>query len=226
MVKQKCGRFTNASCVCEFVSYSIGRNDSTLQSRASLIRGLFDGQGGFTGTLDENNFGVPLSQPGSGTLSMDADGLGHGVITIPGVKPTQIYMFGTNKAFAIEGDENNPSSTVQAGMLEPQSVMTIEGTYTMGWYDNMAPIASWPNGVLKFAPDGTVTGYFDQQLPDGTLKGDQPFTGTLALGADGRGFITISDTEKWAVDVISPTKFVAIPFGGADQNGAVLIFEK
>ena len=226
LVKQTGGPYTPASFSGNVVSYSIGRDDSDQTGRESLILAEFDGQMYFSGTLDENYLGTTRSLAGQGKYSVDADGLGHGTITISGMKPSEIFIFAPNKAFVLEGDESQPGNMVQAGLLEPQTATTITGTYTMGWYDEMSPMASWPTGVLTFASDGSVTGHYDQQLSDGTLKADQPFTGKLTLGSDGRGFITISDAEKWAIDVLSPTKFVAIPFGAADPNGAVLLFEK
>jgi hypothetical protein len=226
LVKQTGGPYTPASFNGKVVSYSIGRDDSEQAARESMILANFDGQMYFAGTLDENYTGTANSVSGQGKYSVDADGLGHGTITISGMKPSQIFIFAPNKAFVLEGSESQPGNMVQAGLLEPQTATTIEGTYTMGWYDDMNPLASWPNGVLTIAADGTVTGHYDQELSDTTLQADQLFSGKLTLGDDGRGFITISDTEKWAVDVISPTKFVAIPMGASDTNGAVLIFEK
>ncbi len=77
----------------------------------------FNGNGGFTGTSDENNGGVITSNPATaGNYVVDPNGLGRGTTTLQGGQPRAFYLVAPGEGFIIDMGQSP-----KAGMFEPQT---------------------------------------------------------------------------------------------------------
>jgi hypothetical protein len=179
----------------------------------------FDGNGKFSGSIDENNQGVITSNAQlTGSYAVDADGLGHGAMSVIGdQKSYAFYLVSPGRAFIID-------SAARAGVIEPQvggpfGDPSVAGDYVLGALP--APMNWWVNflsGVLTADGVGGLVGAFD-----GAVTGES-FTGSYAVAPNGRSTLTITPSveapTKMVFYLVSPSRAVGIP---ADA-GANMLF--
>lgn len=184
-------------------------------------RETFDGAGGLSGTIDENTAGLISSDKAfTGTYSVDANGLGRGVITITGDQnPKPFYVVSPGRGFVITAGE--------AGMFEPQaggpfSNLSVSGDYVLGTLPSLS-LSSPVSGVMTANGAGSLNGTSDGK------GSSQSFTGSYSVAANGRATLAITPSggapSNMVFYLISPSKAVGIQDTGA-TNSAVNIIEK
>lgn len=193
----------------------------------SLIASLvtFDGSGKLSGISDSVDYDTAAvwTVPVGGTYTVDANGLGRGMLTFSGdLAPRPFYLVSPGKGFVVN------STTGQPGTIESQSMEAFDNTSASGTYvlSLQTPYADGPgsgNSALTYVEGGgtgvvTMDGSGGVQggtvdAPDGRGGGiGSPFTGTYSIGGNGRGTLTTNSSAgpdlTWIVYIISPSKIL------------------
>jgi Domain of unknown function (DUF5666) len=194
-------------------------------AQRAVAQETFDGNGKFSGSLDENNQGVITSNaPVTGSYTVDADGLGHGTLSVTGDQRSYaFYLVSPGRAFIID-------STGRTGTIEPQTGgpfdnRSVAGNYIFG---NSIRNYSGISGALTADGLGGLVGTFD-----GPATG-QSFTGTYAVAPNGRSSLTVvpgaGPAAKMVFYLVSPSKaagFRVDPGGNTWRANITMdVFEK
>jgi hypothetical protein len=165
----------------------------------AVAQETFDGNGKFSGSLDENNPGAITNAPVTGSYTVDADGLGHGTLSVTGDQRSYVfYLVSPERAFIID-------STGRIGTIEQQ---------TGGPFDNRSVAGNYifgtaVSGALTADGVGGLVGTFD-----GPATG-QSFTGTYAVAPNGRSSLTAGPgagpaAAEMVFYLVSPSKAAGI----------------
>ena len=187
-----------------------------------------NGSGSLSGTIDENNAGAITSNMAfTGTYTVDANGLGRGVITLVGdPNPKPFYLVSSGKGFIID-----TGGSAQAGIFEPQtggpfSNASVSGNYVLGTLPS-------PMNFLLSPVSGVVTGNGASSLngtSDGSGGTGQSFTGSYSVAANGRTTLAITPSmgspSNMVFYLVSPSRAVGIQVDAGAANTAVNVFEK
>jgi len=187
-----------------------------------------NGSGSLSGTIDENNVGTITSNMAfTGTYTVDANGLGRGVITITGDQnPMPFYLVSPGKCFII-----NAGSSAQAGTFEPQtggpfSNASVSGNYVLGTLPSPLNLSLSPvSGVVIANSPGSLNGTLDE-----SSGASQSFTGSYSVAANGRATLAITPSvgplRSMVFYLISPSEAVGIQADAGAANTAAAIIEK
>lgn len=193
----------------------------------SIGQAIFDGNDNVVETREENSDGkISSGLTTSGTYTLDPNGLGRGVITLPGdLQPKPFYMVSAGKAFIVD------LASSEAGMFEPQTTgpfsnASISGNYELGtfpWDFNWAfnPVT----GILTADGAGNLLETTDSKGGSGTS-----FTGSYSVAPNGRATMTTDSgngsPSSWVFYLVSPSKGVGIEVTPGATNSAIRIIEK
>jgi len=211
--------------------------DNTVANSLGVSIATFDGTGTVSGTSDAvaDNTGVVSTIPFHGTFTVDANGLGRGVLAPSGdLSPRPFYLVSPLNGFILD------SSTGQPGTLEPQSAAPFNNSSVSGNFvlNVQTPVADGPGlgnspfvegpgaGVVTADGAGALTGTVD--APDGLGGGiGKLFTGNYSVDANGRGTLSTTSTTgpamNWILYMISPSKVL---LRQASAGGAKALFVK
>jgi hypothetical protein len=197
----------------------------------AVAQQTFDGHNTFSGTLDENNNGaVTVNAPVTGGYTVDADGLGHGTLTVAGdPQKYAFYLVSPDKAFIIDGSG-------RAGAIEPQTVApftsaSVSGQYSLGtlpdpetWWSIGLPWSGFYSGSLTLSEGAGLLGTLDGAVTD------QAFAGGYAVAANGRATLMLNPQIEapWnsVFYFVSPTKAVGIPMDAQVSKTGIIVIEK
>jgi uncharacterized repeat protein (TIGR01451 family) len=172
----------------------------------------------FSISADQNQAGTTTPQSFSGTFALDST---TGRITVGGGGGSPIFYLATaNEGFALGTD-----SSVSAGIIEPQTTVTVTPPQTFFFGTEAPAAASVTNasGAVTLATAGAETGTVDLDTA-ATFDASQAFTGTYsAFDANGRGTITGPGGND-ILYLISPTKAVLI--GTTSTSPAIQVIEQ
>lgn len=227
-LQQSGGPFSTSSLEGTTVLNLTGAGVSTANG-GSVAVGLesFDGAGGLVGTRSENNAGViTIGTEFDGNYTVDANGLGRGLITVSGdPEPKPFYLVSPGKGFIID------SNSYEAGEFASQTGgpfanQSISGDYTLGtlpWVFNWAFSPSC--AVMTSDGSGGLRGVSDGH--DGT---DQSFAGTYNVTSNGEATMVITPqigtSTNWIFYMVSPSKALGIDVDAGSANIAIAIIEK
>ncbi len=207
-LQQSSGQFTlNSLNGPEVLTVS----DDSVENNLSISLATFDGTGTMNGTTDavDSNGGVIANIPVSGTYTVDADGLGRGVLTFSGDQTSRpFYLASAGKGFILAFESN--SSTSYAGTLEIQSGApfgdaSVSGNFFLDVV--IFPYSAWPGrgtGVVTADGAGGLSGTVDGG--GGEDRMDPSFTGSYSVATNGRGTLTTTTTRNWILYIVSPSK--------------------
>jgi uncharacterized repeat protein (TIGR01451 family) len=172
--------------------------------------------GTLSGNVTDQGGNSVTVQPAS-TITMDADGSGHGSIALSvsgGDTPTlSIYVAGTDRIFILESDSNNQ---VQTGVFEPQTIPVGGFTAANALSSQMLFEAIGVNGtsghasviVGSFSPNTStqqVTGEYDAS-DGGTVPAGSPVQLTGSYTVDptipGKGTLTFMNGSTTVVSFV------------------------
>jgi hypothetical protein len=187
----------------------------------------FGGDGTFSETREMNNAGViTTASTATGTYSVDTDGLGRGLINLPGSsQPRPFYLVSPGKAFVMD------LGSYEAGSFEPQAGgpfgdASFSGNYgagTLPWDFNW--VFNPTSGVLTADGAGNLTGTIDGKGGTGISM-----SGNYSVASNGRTTTQIGygdgSTSNWVFYPVSPSKAVGIEVTPGTVNSAIRIIEK
>lgn len=227
------GGFTNALLNGGMVIHLMGRSVCAAGSAPAtrVLAGLLtaDGNGGLTLTEDQNCGGTPsFTSNAPGTYSVEANG--RSCINV-GTTTAVAYLVNPNQAFFLSTD-----SSVLFGFVESQAAASFANSAVMGTYAGFTSTIV-PFGGSAFSgeftgdgasPSGNLTGTEDTVTVSGPNSG-VAFNATYSISSsptNGRGTMSMTSGSggSFILYVISPSKFVAVPF--SDPNPAILVFEQ
>ncbi len=239
--RKQSGTFTKASLngpvVFQLGGYDLDPGDRT---KTGLGQIAFDGNGAFTGHIDQNDISDP--QPYQmydihGDYTVSANGRVQGNIFVgpsPQSIPLIFYLYGPNKGFLMDGVRTTAVvKDVNTGTIEPQTggpFNSISGTFTVTSTDTFTEFVRMPIGTVTVAADGTFTGTMDHDV--GTLYPDQIINGTYTVtdAAFGRSTMQVvmpdHTVNPLVLYSVSPTKFYGILIDPDNDNEVVLTFEQ
>ena len=114
-LRQSGGPFTTASLQGTSVFETFGWDGVLTNGTVAVGENSFDGVGGVSETREQNDTGVVATSTTNGTYTVDANGLGRGLINLPGsAQPRPFYLVSPGKAFLLD------FGSYQAGAFEPQ----------------------------------------------------------------------------------------------------------
>jgi hypothetical protein len=174
-----------------------------------------------------NNGGlITTASTVNGTYTLDADGLGRGLINMPGSsQPRPFYLVSPGEAFVVD------LGGYESGSFEPQTGggfgnASIAGPYAMGtlpWDFNWMFVPT--SGVLSADGAGNLTGTNDGKGGSGI-----GMSGTYSVGSNGRTTMQIGygggPISNWIFYPVSPAKAVGIEVTPGTVNSAIRIIEK
>ncbi len=180
----------------------------------------FDGNGGLSAVIDENNSATASHSSLTGTYSVDSDGLGRGSV-IMGGKVSPLYLVSPGKGFILD-------NSFRSGFFEPQTTTAFNNSLFSGEYSQgtlLLPLdfAGLPrSGILIPDGAGKLRG-----TADGATS-NQNFGGTYSIGKNGRASLTLTPDGESANMVFyfaSEFKSVGIRIDpGTDPQ--ILVIEK
>jgi hypothetical protein len=196
----------------------------------------FNGNGGFTGTSDENSSGVITPNLAiSGSYTVDANGLGRGTITLQGGQPRPIYLVAPGRGFIID-----MGGSPETGMLEPQTGgsfddSSISGNFAFGSLPSPENFTlGQDSSVLTANGTGSLGGQEDNGLVFASKPSASQFSGEYMIATNGRGSIFVTPVDpisaepstNWIIYVISPSRAVAIRIDAGVMPNTIEIIEK
>jgi hypothetical protein len=225
MVKQTGGPYSNASLSGTVVFSLTGFDTSHTITNTLVGLATSAGTGTFTGFIDQEADASPFTnQAVSGTISIQANGLGTVQVTSPAVLvPTSIVMVAPNEALLLEGDATTPGNDVQTGLLQPQTgggsftTSSIANTFIFGSDEPATTATSVQVGTVAITSPGNITITQDSSSTGG-LQSDSVMTGTYTMTANGRGDITITSggSGTAVIWLINANKAVVMVRGGGN----------
>ena len=200
----------------------------TSGTNSDVLIGLitFNGAGSLTGTTDENNAGtVSLNSTVGGTYTVDANGLGRGVITITGTSSTNpIYLVSANSGFIINTGSGVSEGSFTAQTGGPFTNASLTGSYALGTLPTISGAVMISSDVA-ISTAGNLTGTLDVA---GALG--QTLTGAYSISSNGSGTLTLTPVSGTPLHevffLISPTSGVAIDSDASVANSSVIMIEQ
>ncbi len=243
-MKQSGGPFSNASANGNMV-FNVTGADAAVAGGSNVTIGQVtaDGAGNITsGFLDQNEGGtIPPSLPVSFTGTYSISGNGRGTVAFV-INPTNsklftFYVVTQNTAYLLDGvpPPGTPSSDVQFGFIEPQSVgpfsnQSVAGNFSSGTVAPPTKSISNSSGVFTLdASKDTINGTIDETKSSSLLIPDEAITGTYGVISVGRAAVTITsggggNAVFW---IINSNKFVLlISVNTGDTKAALVILER
>ena len=214
-LQQSTGTFTASSLSGPEV---LTMSDDVLKNDLGVSLTTFDGTGNMTGASDKVDGGVVSTVPVNGTYTVDASGLGRGVLTFTSDQsPRPFYLVSASNAFILD------SINGQTGTIAPQSGGPFDNTTVAGNFvlDSATPASLGPGaGVVTADGAGNLSGAADAHDGNGSGVG-RSFTGIYSIGANGRGtlFTTTNTgaTLNWIFYIVSPSKILLREAVGGGQ---------
>jgi hypothetical protein len=176
----------------------------------------FSGAGTLSLVSDENNGGVvtadalsgPYTVAPNGRVSFTLSSAIGGCINCVSTQ-TFFYLAGPNQGFMMDF-----STPVAFGAFEPQtstgfSLASLNGTYSAGTLDPLAPSVADSEGSFIASGTGTISGTTDQNSA-GTLSPDNAIAATYTVGSTGRTPLTINGSVGPVLYIVSPTKAISL----------------
>jgi Bacterial Ig-like domain (group 2) len=198
------------------------------RGNSSVLVGIltFDGAGSLNWTYDSNNAGV-ITANGSfpSTYTIDANGLGRGVISRTGPPETfPIYLVSAGKGFIIDDEAETSGGSFDPQSAGPFNNSSIAGSYALGTLPTLRN-SLMISGAIAITAPGTLAGTED--LPSSVSKN---VTGTYSVSTNGRGTLTITPTggtpSNEVFYLISPRKAVSTEIDVTATNPSVGVIEK
>jgi len=196
-------------------SEGLGTTVGTSQAQVGLLS--TDGAGNFTFAADQNDGGTVSPKSVTGTYTVASNG--RVTLSAATVQPV-IYLVGQNQGFVVDGSASVSTGTIDPQAIGPFSNASLSGTYVFG---NAPPVTSNPMssaGVATADGAGKLSGTLDENN-NGTLAGDQAFSTTYTISANGRATLGSNDDILY---VISPTRAVYIPGINAGTTDPTITF--
>ena len=219
--QQSGGPFSAASMSGTDVLYATGLGNNGGTPTSLAFGAFFTITSSGTASIDgwSSGGGAVEAQSGSGlTFSVAANGR----ITSPaqaGNHQTPImYLIKPNKGYILFTDGTNPNPKVQSGAFQPQtagsySTASLNATVAFGTIQPDLGGIDQEVGIATFDGAGNITGTSDDNT-SGTLKANQPFTGTYSIASNGLGLVPANCTIGTNCDnvffLISTTSFVLL----------------
>ncbi|MFZ0820237.1 MAG: hypothetical protein WAM91_09215 [Candidatus Acidiferrales bacterium] len=211
-LRRSAGPFDASSLSGATVIYSgdVLNNDDYRPGDLNVELATFDGVGTVSGTsdvVDANN--VATSVPFSGSYTVDGDGLGGGTLNLsgtqfPGGLPAVFYLVAPGEAFVLG------LGTLESQSGGPFNNASISGDYVLNAYGIYLFLGSG-SGIVTADGNGNLSGTVDAIDGNGIGMGST-FTGTYAIGANGRGTLTTTPATgppmNWILYMISPSKIL------------------
>jgi hypothetical protein len=221
ILQQSSPSFSNSSVNGTSVRYLSGMatSGSGVKVEVGLVQA--DGNGNFTYTADANDGGSISSPTAAGTYTVASNG--RVMVTISGQTLTSLYyLVNSNEAFDIS---TSPNAT--AGLLVPQakgpfSNASLSATYSFGQVVPSAEPFQFQTAELRLDGAGNISGTADfVNTSSDVLSPGQSLTGqTYAVSSTGRGTLSYNGNVISTFYVISPTEWVAIDSGPANNMPA------
>jgi hypothetical protein len=218
---QSGGPFSASSMRGTDVLYATGLGNNGGTPTSLAFGALFTVTSSGTASIDgwSSSGGTVEAQSGSGlTFSVAANGR----ITSPaqaGNHQTPImYLIKPNKGYILFTDGTSPNPKVQCGSFQPQtagtySTASLNATFAFGTIQPDLGGIDQEVGIATFDGAGNITGTSDGNT-SGSLKANQPFTGTYSIGSNGIGIVPANCTIGTNCDnvffLISTTGFVLL----------------
>ena len=225
-LRQSGGPFTTASLKGTSVFETFGWDGVLTHGAVAVGQDSFDGNGSVSETREQNDTGAIATSTINGTYTVDSNGLGRGLINLPGsAQPRPFYLVSPGKAFVMD------LASYQAGSFEPQvpgpfNNASIVGPYAVGTLPSDMDWVFVPTtGELTADGAGNLTGTGDSRGGTGIDS-----NGNYSVAPNGRVATTIVSangaTSNWVFYIVSSSKAVGIDVTPGTANSAVRIIEK
>jgi len=230
-LKQDASAFTIAAIDGDYVFQLTGAQGDS--GAASVGRLHANGNGLITsGSIDINNGTLARQYPGfTGSYTIGSNGRGTAQFTIPGRGTLNfaLHVVDRDRLFLSSIDSPDPGVVTQSGMAVRQtggpfsnSSLRATGVFHLtGRGSGVTPEAAI--GLLRSDGVGGVSGLIDTNRA-GAVTTNQPFNGSYAIAADGRGTIGSAANPLFVFYLVSPNHALLMssqPLVGPVLAGAV-----
>ena len=218
ILQQSSASFSNSSLNGTSIRYLSGM--ATSGSGVKVEVGLLqaDGSGNFTYTADADDGGSISSPTAEGTYTVASNG--RVIVTISGQTLTSLYyLVNSNEAFDISTSPNVTSGFIKPQATGPFSNASLSATYSFGQVVPSAEPFQFQTAELSLDGAGNIAGTADSvNTSSDVLSPGQSLTGqTYEVSSTGRGTLSYNGNVINTFYVISPTEWVAIDSGPANN---------